>query len=546
VLCAAASGPDPGHSNWFPATYRGRLYWESHSCSWGCDDDYSLNLYTEGRGSLQGNGRGEIHIEFDSDETIDHFRTSWWSGFHEAVDESDREAYIRVQHKTAIVTGLMGIDWAHTPSTELHPVWAMAIRVSETLQPQSHVSTSEWAFFVRNWGNEGFCSSQDHQLDDLRTYTFQLDWEPGAINGQLLSYDIRTGWFFFGSLPDASVTITFARGVGVFVTFRLPPPSLEPFYEGSIQLKWTYDASGPTPPPPVPARLCSIEPGGCDEQDAPEKTAAALLGPLLSESQKAAIAAKLKRPNIPSEPLSPNAISVRYESQPPVPPKHRPKTLDIFDKQHAQRDRLQRSLLCNALGGTIPSFPAGCFTPATLLNFDDQPVGTKISDQYAARGVTFGPTASTEASAPQIAQVGAQANSGVNVLRLAKCFLPSCEFERRSFLNGTFAVPQQGLGMFVGEFSPTRSATTVTLEAYDANNRLVGQTQATLAPGHGFHTPLILESSSANITRFVVSAPNEIGIDDFALGVLADRQHLEHGSASNVHTSRRSPRDPSR
>jgi hypothetical protein len=151
VVCSQGPGPNMGHSNWFPATYTGSLYWGEHSSSWGGDDDYSMDLWTpEQRGTLSGNFAGGIHIEFDSDETIDHFRTRWWSDFHRAVDDSDASATRRVYGQTAIVTGLMGIDWAHTPGAELHPVWALAIHDNE-----GDVNTSEWSFFVRNWGNEG-------------------------------------------------------------------------------------------------------------------------------------------------------------------------------------------------------------------------------------------------------------------------------------------------------------------------------------------------------------------------------------------------------
>ena len=37
--------------------------------------------------------------------------------------------------------------------------------------------------FVRNWGDEGFCSQDQHYLDLLNnTYTFRLPWRPGATS----------------------------------------------------------------------------------------------------------------------------------------------------------------------------------------------------------------------------------------------------------------------------------------------------------------------------------------------------------------------------
>lgn len=81
-------------------------------------------------------------------------------------------------------------------------------------------------------------------------------------------------------------------------------------------------------------------------------------------------------------------------------------------------------------------------------------------------------------------------------------------------LEPMMLAPRAHLRMFVGEFAPGSPAT-VTLKAYDANNNLVGQARAALTPSSGFHTPLTLDSAAANISRFVIAAPNEVGVDDF-------------------------------
>jgi hypothetical protein len=164
-------GLAPGHSNWFPTTYTGLISWGGHSRSITDDDDYSMDLQTPDlHGALAGDG-GHVHLEFNSDETIDNFGSSWWSAFHHAVDNSDTDPYLMIGGHPAIATGLMGIDWVHTPGAESHPVWALAIQAS----------LGSWAFFVRNWGDEGYCSSdQQHTLDGLPgggTYTFKLPWE---------------------------------------------------------------------------------------------------------------------------------------------------------------------------------------------------------------------------------------------------------------------------------------------------------------------------------------------------------------------------------
>jgi hypothetical protein len=239
------------------------------------------------------------------------------------------------------------------------------------------------------------------------------------------------------------------------------------------------------------------------------------LGPLMSPSQVSALNAELKQPRTPDRPLNPHAIHVMTLPQPPPPPHSRPTTHAVFDPDHARRDKLQQALLCSTFGGTIPGVPTACPPSTTVLGFDDLPPGTEISNQYAVRGVTFGPSTSKETSAPQVAKAGSEASSGANVLHFGRCSSPSCEFGMQSQLTGTFTAPRTHLGMFIGEFSPG-IPTTVTFKAYDASNRLVGEKQAALTPGNGFHTPLTIDSSSATITRFVISAPDQVGGDDFA------------------------------
>ena len=155
-------------------------------------------------------------IEFDSDETIDHFHTPWWKAFHQAVDlntsasdfisrvEADpsvledpaelarwqdqqtlqqqlNQVYAMIgdsrpggKGKFAIVTGLLGLDTEHAGAqAELHPAYAVAIRVNDD------PSDETWAIFVRNWGNEGYCSSLPHPVDfPNNQYTFHLPPNP--------------------------------------------------------------------------------------------------------------------------------------------------------------------------------------------------------------------------------------------------------------------------------------------------------------------------------------------------------------------------------
>ncbi len=204
------TGGFPGHWNWFPVTLEGPISWHSHSAP-GTDDDYTIKFFPQDNAGFTTStaGQGFIELEFDSDETIDHFSTPWWQSFHDAVDNSDSaaatlqdisnglfptpseeifqelEQAVEQVHQVlkdrsfAIVTGLFGLDCAHSVTdfnTELHPVYAMAIMVDDNPADQL------WAIFVRNWGDEGFCSTKPHPLD-LQTYSFRLPWKEGENNG---------------------------------------------------------------------------------------------------------------------------------------------------------------------------------------------------------------------------------------------------------------------------------------------------------------------------------------------------------------------------
>ena len=99
-----------GHVNWMPATWQGMVSWDGHSTP-GTDDDYNINIVPPGGEGLTVSNNGHIHTEFDSDETIDHFRTPWWNSFHDAVDRDDASARAMIDGKFAIVVGLAGRTW---------------------------------------------------------------------------------------------------------------------------------------------------------------------------------------------------------------------------------------------------------------------------------------------------------------------------------------------------------------------------------------------------------------------------------------------------
>src|SRR5690242_4366018 len=124
-----------------PVTWTGHSDWVQKG-----DDDYGFHLYPANDGMLTSSHPAAIDVEFDSDETIDHFGSGWWRSFQDAVDKSDGNATENsgsarmVDDREAVVTGLAGIAAEHEAVSQLHPVYAMALHLS------SDAADDRWAF----------------------------------------------------------------------------------------------------------------------------------------------------------------------------------------------------------------------------------------------------------------------------------------------------------------------------------------------------------------------------------------------------------------
>ncbi|HVS81027.1 MAG TPA: hypothetical protein VHE60_04775 [Pyrinomonadaceae bacterium] len=252
--CGTGSTGSPGtvvcvapHVNWFPATYQGILSWSNHSCPLPCgDDDYNAFLQRDDRAGYTTANPDNLLLEFDSDETVDHFKTPWWASFHTAVDldgcsgetsipgcpkpKFGSRGHAMIDGKFAIVTGLIGLDCEHECHSESHPVWAIAMNVKPSDDDDL------WAFFVRNWGNEGFCGTSQHFIDfPNNKYTFRLPWKPGATSVDVISKSFHA---YHTTKPEP--TVRRVPGEGVFVTFTLDAPRADgSMWDGELRLKWS-------------------------------------------------------------------------------------------------------------------------------------------------------------------------------------------------------------------------------------------------------------------------------------------------------------------
>src|SRR5437667_1358565 len=301
-----------GHVNYFPITVQGNAGRITHE-KWK-DDDYDFSLVSDGdsEGSLYTNDRPDahrkfLHVEFDSDETIDHFTNDEWASLRGNIDANanDSAAQLFVGH--TIMTGMFGLDGEHGLKSELHPLYAMATRRDIESDPRDEA----WLIFVRNLGDEGYCSSQIWN-GGFEDYTFQLPWRHGItsveVNWDKTKFEgtdgtsgpmVRVVSPYRRAVPPSAISTaetarrsTTARGptagssdltssagalapvlpgdAGVYVTFHLGhattipgggttwgPPASIPFLDGVLHLKWTgpaLDSGHTTAGSPQPPR----------------------------------------------------------------------------------------------------------------------------------------------------------------------------------------------------------------------------------------------------------------------------------------------------
>jgi hypothetical protein len=344
TICKFGSGQVfgiAGHLNWFGVTYEGPVFWTGKSPS-GEDDDYNFNLIPFQGAGLTSGGNGAIGLEFDSDDTIDHFNTPWWTSFHAAVDDSDAKARVMVDGRQAIVSGLYGLDCPHSANSEIHPVWALAILVEDTLPEQL------WAMYVMNWGNEGFCGSADHQVN-LSSYSFRLPWILQATSVEVMW---NATHFLANSSQITGPNVQFAKDQGVIVNFTLPSPSTHPRVNGEIRLRWQLAAPSPSQlaapsPSEIQATIKSVI--STQPQHRPATVFANLVGQITPE-QRRALESRMSRPPVVADQLVPpstrRAMEVDQLPLVGIPAVHPVKSL--------ARERAVTSAFKEVLGWKIP------------------------------------------------------------------------------------------------------------------------------------------------------------------------------------------------
>jgi hypothetical protein len=122
----------------------------------------------------------------------------------------------------AIISGLMGLDDEHDDGAEIHPVHLFALQINKQRNPDDDA----WGFFVRNWGNEGYCSSFYHVLNQ-DTITLRLR-RPSGLPSSARAVFLPSTTMSLMSVGDAPPPeIRSQPGTDAIVVFHLPLPTKE-------------------------------------------------------------------------------------------------------------------------------------------------------------------------------------------------------------------------------------------------------------------------------------------------------------------------------
>ncbi len=258
--------------------YRAPTRFEEFSDFWDnpIDDDYTWDMESPGHelfdtdkefdyhAGCSDETHGRIHVEFSSDQSIDHFTdddwgaaNAWWRGLRQAADSSDSpnppRCYVKssvnpgvpcpsgdpdadcsLHDPMAVVVGVPSLDCADDPyhgTDEIHPVLAMAIRIQERCPNSAtdcdNPQPEKWAFFYRQHGDTGPCGSANYSRC-LSNFKLPLGLPPVSGNGVLTGADVHVDWhswadkFIGDPSSDISVSSSFDLTDGTVLNIHLP------------------------------------------------------------------------------------------------------------------------------------------------------------------------------------------------------------------------------------------------------------------------------------------------------------------------------------
>jgi hypothetical protein len=237
VTFNGASGFICGHHiNFLPVTYDGNVRWDSGPSVVG-DLDYSFNV-TRPDAALYSTAGAQVHIEFDVRETIYNWDDTgtWWADFHTEQRKGDQQAHNKIDDHYVIVVGLLGMDSYHDGKTELHPVYAMFVLTNRDARSKQ----SSWAFFVRNWGNEGICDGDQEDLNYQQPIRIQIPRTSEVFTKMQLASN-NPIWQGARNTNDLSGMRFSAQpnSGGILLSFTLLAPEKQSYFMGDLTFEET-------------------------------------------------------------------------------------------------------------------------------------------------------------------------------------------------------------------------------------------------------------------------------------------------------------------
>jgi hypothetical protein len=358
-----------------PVEFTGLGAWLNFADDW----DYNLMLLpTDDSGGPISNGYTTsndlfdhsqyMEIEFASEETVDSFVTPWWKHFRSVVSSLDKKA---TEHELypandetlphTVAVGLFGLDCEHDCRSELHPIYALAVEISE--DPTDNI----WALFVRNWGTGGFCSSLNHEIQ-LPNNALKI-LLPRKSDGTVEVDSQKTEFAGTGTIqfPDVAQI----RGEGTVLTFHLPDPGQRSVAEMLLHLKWRNDdvRKRITLAPLAYSSIVSALPaeGSAAENETSEDYLGALLAAKTGSRLATAAFSELSIAAFPqssTRTVAPIKVSV-YGPSKSTTPTQLPKMREEADAAKSARDSEKILDVCRAYKDSpptdkIPNFPEIC------------------------------------------------------------------------------------------------------------------------------------------------------------------------------------------
>jgi hypothetical protein len=290
-----------GHVNWRPeaVTYQGTVslqgVQQDFPSGFG-DGDADLNLIPSAASNQQldspsppgvtAENPDHIHVEFHAAEVL--------QAFPDGSDYADAWANSLTTLPAATdarVVGLVGLDVRHGSYSEVHPVYALALR--ESAPP----GVERWLILARNGGTEGGCSDNtDHPFapSDGRI-TMQLPF-PGELRKPLTA----GSYFYANFVKKPSVTVMRSSVNQVDITITLPPLGRYEVVAGELDLETSSSAAlqnlARRPlARSAPTLLLSVPPGLAEPEDV-ARSLALLLPP---SKRTAAFVVRVARPTAP-------------------------------------------------------------------------------------------------------------------------------------------------------------------------------------------------------------------------------------------------------